>query len=133
MSIGQYLKKKKEDFDQYRETKRQSRELQERLDLESDIEEGKVARTKLAKYKQAEKARADVKRYNEYKGGSSNPFKAFSMNMKSIQASHRNTAAGLGFSLGGDPVGKIDVGGSHLGLFPSARPRRKSTHKKKRR
>ena len=67
MGLKDYLKKKKEGFDEYKEKRAvqsaeraQTQALKQKLDRESLIEEGRQARQELKQHREAQRARRDV-------------------------------------------------------------------------
>lgn len=63
MGLKDYVQRKREEFALKQEEKRKTRELQEKLDYEADIQSAKEQRAKYERFKQARKAREELKQY----------------------------------------------------------------------
>ena len=98
MSLKEYLKKKKEGYDKWKDSKdiesfkkQKSKSLQERLDRESLVVEGKKAQEEVKQLKKAQKAKKSIQEAKEMKRGES----GFSKHMSSIGSGIERTRKGV--------------------------------------
>lgn len=127
MGFKDYVAKKKQSFDEYRAKKEversqreRTRQLQEKLDRESMIQEAKSARSELQEIKKYEKAKADVaalKDYQRQKRMENSPIGKIGRGLDSFRQGIDDISAANESMFGPAPKKSADPFGSGGGMF----------------